>query len=544
MNKNCCFTLIIVVCLVILFPIRSVLAERVARSGISVNSGWTGLPSFIKSGLKSTDSTYNLEGYTVGISYISYGSNGPRGVFSTRYTLTYNHYRALPNTQDFTAERADMFMLDVAEILTIVPSSPVNIYTGIGMGWGIVRLYHWGLPTDPTVDPQKVKDLEKNIGKYYLPFPTIYIPVGLNIRIGDFIISAETGIRDIPYLIGMVTYTFNHRENERIVKKFIPLSSMVRSTTGTIQGTVVDKQTAAPLGRAVVQMLATGMTDLSTNPANGSFTTPGLKPGIVTLAVSKEGYTPDSVSVTVQPGTTVSTVIALEKESTIGAVYGRVIGVQGNPLSATITCSAMAGQGSMPQSSRQVLSDPATGGYFVQLPAGYYAVSASLSGYTPQTKNIQVTRGYKTAVDFALVAQQRVPPPVALKKQAVKRPKVFIEKDKKKIVITEKIFFQLGKSRIMPVSYDILNELAGLLVQNPGIKIRVEGYTDNTGSPSVNLKLSQARAEAVRDYLIRNGVAPDRMTARGYGMKNPIADNRTAKGRAENRRVEFIITSP
>ncbi len=543
MNKNCFFILTTFLCLFALWPAGAAMAEPVARSGVSVSSGWTGLPAFAKNALKTTDSTYNMEGYTIGVSYISYGDKGPRGVFSSRYSLAYSHFRTLPNTQDFTAAHADMFTLDVAEIVTAFPSWPVNLYTGIGMGWGIVHLYHWGLPTDPTVDPQKAKDLENKIGKYYLPFPTIYIPIGLNIRIDDFIISAEAGIRDIPYLIGMVTYTFNHRENERIVRKFVPLSSPEQSYTGKIRGTVVDKQTSAPLGQAVVRMINTGLTDLSTDPATGGFTTPGLKPGVVTLSADKHGYASTTITVTVQPGATVSAVIALEKESTIGAVYGRITSAQGSPLQATVTAAAAAGQGSVSGAGGETTSDPATGGFFITLPAGYYAVSVSQPGYYPQTKNTQVTRGFKTPVDFVLVPQPAVQPPAAVKKEAVKRPRVFIEKDKKRIVITDKIFFRLGKSRIMPVSFDILNELAGLLIQNPGITIRIEGYTDNIGRPSTNLRLSQARAESVRDYLIRKGVAQNRMTARGYGMQNPIADNRTAKGRAENRRVEFIITS-
>ncbi|MCL4468555.1 MAG: carboxypeptidase regulatory-like domain-containing protein [Deltaproteobacteria bacterium] len=515
-----------------------VMADPVARSGISVSSGWTGLPSLARNAFKTTDSTYNMEGYTIGVSYISYGSDGPKGVFSSRYSLAYSHYRTLPNTQDFTAAHADMFMFDVAEIVTAFPSWPVNLYTGIGMGWGIVHLYHWGLPTDPNVDPQKAKDLENQIGKYYLPFPTIYIPIGLNIRIDDFIISAEAGIRDIPYVVGMVTYTFNKRENVRVVKRFIPLSSPEHTYTGKIQGRVIDQGTSAPLGRAVVQMVNTGMTDLSTDPINGSFTTPGLKPGSVTLSAYKEGYTANTVTVTVQPGTTVSTVIGLEKESTIGAAYGRVTNLQGNPLTATISVAVHSHTGGMPQISQQVTGDAATGGFFIKLPAGNYILSASMAGYKAQTKDIHIDKGFKTAVDFVLETEQPAPPPVAMKKQ-----RVFIEKDKKRIVITEKIFFQLGKSRIMPVSFGILNELAGLLIQNPGITIRIEGYTDNIGKPSTNLKLSQARAEAVMSYLARKGVDARRMTAKGYGMASPIANNRTAKGRAENRRVEFTITS-
>ncbi len=538
MKKNCCVMFLSFIAVLLLIPVSGVRADPTARSGISIYSGWTGLPSFVKSAIKSTDSTYNMEGYTVGVSYISYGSDGPKGVFSSRYSLAYSHYRTLPNTQDFTAEHADMFMFDVAEILTIFPSSPVNLYTGIGMGWGIVHLYHWGPPTDPTVDLQKVKDLENQIGKYYLPFPTIYIPIGLNIRIDDFIISAEAGIRDIPYLIGMVTYTFNKQDRVRIVKKFIPLSSPAHVYTGRIEGQVVDKETSAPLGRAVVEMVDTGMTDLSTNPMNGSFTTPGLKPGIVTLSANKQGYTANTVTVTVQAGTAVSTTIRLEKESTLGAAYGRVTNLQGSPLPATITTAALSRESGMSQTSQQLTGDAATGGFFIKLPAGDYAVSASMTGYKAQTKNIHIDRGFKTAVNFAMEPEQAAPPPVAMKKQ-----RVFIEKDKKKIVITEKIFFQLGKSKIMPVSFGILNELAGLLIKNPDIKIRVEGYTDSIGRPATNLRLSQARAEAVMRYLADKGVSSGRMTAKGFGMASPIADNRTAKGRAENRRVEFVITS-
>ena len=136
MNKNCYIFLLFLVGVVFIVSVPRVMADPVARSGISVSSGWTGLPSFVKSAIKTTDSTYNMEGYTIGVSYISYGSSGPKGVFSGRYSLAYSHYRSLPNTQDFTAAHADMFMFDVAEIVTAFPSWPVNLYTGIGMGRG------------------------------------------------------------------------------------------------------------------------------------------------------------------------------------------------------------------------------------------------------------------------------------------------------------------------------------------------------------------------------------------------------------------------
>ena len=526
-------------CLAIIFAAVSVRAEPVERSGVSVSSGWTGLPSFVKSAVKSTDTTMNMEGYSLAVGYVSYGSKGPKSVFSSRYTFTYNHYRSLPNAQGFTAQNADMFIFDVAEILTIFPSLPVNLYTGIGTGWGIVHVYHWGAPA-PDVDPNSVKNTKDAVGKFPLPLPIIYIPVGINIRIKNLIFSAEAGIRDIPYLIGMFTYAFGKEDNVRIVQLPPPPPD-----TGTVTGNVIDRDTKEPLGRAVVEMVNTGMTDLSTNPVSGAFTTPGLKAGIVKLLAYKDGYISNSVTATVLAGKTVSTTIALQRESLIGAVYGIVTDLQGRPLSASISASPVPGSGITAQTVRQAASNPVTGEFFLKLPAGSYAVSASLQSYKTQAKEVVVHKGFKTGIRFTMEPEQLAPPfaPAPTPPVIVQKQKIFIEKEKKRIVITEKIFFKLGKAVIMPVSFGILDELAGVLIKNPNIKIRIEGHTDNTGSPAVNMRLSQARADAVMKYLAGKGVADDRMTAKGYGMTMPVADNRTAAGRAENRRVEFVITA-
>jgi outer membrane protein OmpA-like peptidoglycan-associated protein len=72
--------------------------------------------------------------------------------------------------------------------------------------------------------------------------------------------------------------------------------------------------------------------------------------------------------------------------------------------------------------------------------------------------------------------------------------------------------------------------------------VQVEGYTDNVGSEQYNLTLSQQRGDAVRDYLISQGVSAGNITATGYGLTNPIADNATAAGRAQNRRVQLVVS--
>lgn len=106
----------------------------------------------------------------------------------------------------------------------------------------------------------------------------------------------------------------------------------------------------------------------------------------------------------------------------------------------------------------------------------------------------------------------------------------------------EGLRFENGKSTIKSSSYPHLNLLASMLQEKPDYKLSVNGYTDNVGSAESNLVLSKNRAEAVKTYLIKQGIDATRITADGYGMENPIADNKTSEGRAQNRRVEFFVT--
>ena len=102
--------------------------------------------------------------------------------------------------------------------------------------------------------------------------------------------------------------------------------------------------------------------------------------------------------------------------------------------------------------------------------------------------------------------------------------------------------FELGKAVLLPISRDILTEVARSLVANPQVQVEVAGHTDSTGSRAVNERLSLARAEAVKAFLIENGVAAERMAVQGYASTQPVATNRTASGRAQNRRVELRRT--
>jgi outer membrane protein OmpA-like peptidoglycan-associated protein len=110
------------------------------------------------------------------------------------------------------------------------------------------------------------------------------------------------------------------------------------------------------------------------------------------------------------------------------------------------------------------------------------------------------------------------------------------------ITLSGSVLFASNKSDLLPGAQAKLSEVADALTKEDNLsKIVVEGYTDSQGGASFNQDLSQRRAQSVRDYLVTRGMASDRITSQGFGLNNPIADNSTAEGRANNRRVEIVV---
>jgi len=177
-------------------------------------------------------------------------------------------------------------------------------------------------------------------------------------------------------------------------------------------------------------------------------------------------------------------------------------------------------------SSQKVLSDvqtDETGFYFITLPVG--------KNYTFTVNR----KGYLFYSDVFNLADK--PSDSTYEKNILLQP---VELNA--IVRMKNIQFPNNSFQLEPVSMIELNKLIQLMNDNPSLKIQINGYTDNVGNDADNLKLSENRAKAVVDFLVTKGIDAKRMTWKGFGETQPIADNSTEEGRALNRRTEFKIT--
>ncbi len=168
-------------------------------------------------------------------------------------------------------------------------------------------------------------------------------------------------------------------------------------------------------------------------------------------------------------------------------------------------------------------SNPLTGEYKIILPYGNrYAIRAEANDFISISKNLDLT----VAGDF----------------KEIKGENLSLAPIQAGVTVgLNNIFFQFGRARLETESFFELDRLVELLQQNANMTIEVQGHTDNVGSDEANLKLSQERADAVRDYLVGKKIPLNRVRSVGFGESKPIASNQTTEGQAKNRRVEFVI---
>jgi outer membrane protein OmpA-like peptidoglycan-associated protein len=294
---------------------------------------------------------------------------------------------------------------------------------------------------------------------------------------------------------------------------------------GRIYGFVVDAQSGQPVANAHISVVGQEPSP-QTSDEDGRFITYSLPVGEVALEITHPEYEPAECLASFaepNPAEEIEPIAEVTCRMTPSSLDGRlritVVGKKGRPVPAV----AVAIRG--PSEQRLVSDD--TGQAAVELPAGKYTAYIDDPAYLVAVTDIEVAPREETALIL-----QIVPKP--------SRPRVVVRE--REIIVRSQVSFATGSNEILPNSEPLLLEVADVLLRDASLElIEIQGHTDNRGGRELNMKLSQSRAEAVREWLIRHGVEPARLMAQGYGPTRPIAPNITAHNRARNRRVQFKI---
>jgi outer membrane protein OmpA-like peptidoglycan-associated protein len=330
-----------------------------------------------------------------------------------------------------------------------------------------------------------------------------------------------------------------------------------------IAGTVIDAKSREPVPEAIVRFKDRDLTGMVASQ-QGVFVTGNLTPGTYAFIVTKEGYRDGECEVTVpaaasagagtqqpapaqQPGQVqdpnmaagggqwaapgappadVQTTIRCELKTlpAVGNVTGEVVN--------TATREAVAGAAiTITDKLGRQLELVASGRgefRFENVPAGTVRLNVSAEGYLPTFMEIDVETQKDHRAQVSLNPKPEKPA-VTVTRQEVK--------------LSRKVHFQHDSAEILPDSMSLLQEAAQVIKEHAEIRgIEVQGHTDNTGLPAYNTRLSQERAQAVVDALVKLGVDADKLVAKGYGADKPLVPNLTDFNRAKNRRVQLVIT--
>ncbi len=285
-------------------------------------------------------------------------------------------------------------------------------------------------------------------------------------------------------------------------------------TYGILAGLVTDAKTGKPV-LARITFAEPGIEPIDVDPNTGAFRRDNIPVGTYTVTASADGYFPMTVTIQIEENRITNQSFALNPLAVKSIVTGTVTDRgTGAPLPARILFK----ETKTGVVVAEVNTESATGVYAAEVPVGVYAVSVSAEKYIEQSAAVVVEEGKPTTHNFALV---KVGTTVTLKG----------------------IYFDFNKATIkLPESQEALQAAYQILKENPTIRVEIQGHTDNIGSDEYNQKLSEQRAQAVVDYLVKQmGIDPSRLIAKGYGESKPKASNATPEGRAQNRRVEFVV---
>lgn len=296
-----------------------------------------------------------------------------------------------------------------------------------------------------------------------------------------------------------------------------------------LDGVVMEVGSETPIADARIEYVGPTLTAQVTGP-DGHFVSYPFEAGEVRMQVSHPDRGSaeclaviDAETMPTGDDPRVAVRCELPARPQLGALDGSVRSLAGTPL-ASVTIRLTGPR------SAELTSDAS--GHFTatELPPGAYEMEASAAGHQTRKRALLVPGGQTVFPE--LVLEPALPPPGDSSVRVTKRA----------LVIKRQVHFRKKSAELEPDGFTLLDEIAATLNQNPQLlRVEVQGHTDNRGMPALNRQLSQARAESVREYLVRAGVSADRLSARGYGDSRPLVPNLTDENRARNRRVEFII---
>jgi OOP family OmpA-OmpF porin len=313
---------------------------------------------------------------------------------------------------------------------------------------------------------------------------------------------------------------------EKVVTKEVPVPTPLPPTTGVLTGQVIDSRTAQPVPGAAIKFPGTDLTAALSGEAKGDFKISDLPAGRLRVRVEKEGFKPADFEVDIVAGKPTANsfpVDPAEKEVALAVLAGKVSDESGSPLTGIVEArDVKSGK------TTKLVAEPSTGGFVGRLPVGQYVVMARSTGHLSREKTLTLNPNERVVVDFSL------------RKEPEKR---IARLEGSKIVIAKQVNFKRGSAKIIgKESFAILDEVVDILVRHPNIKkVRVEGHTDNVGGKKYNQKLSEARARAVMEYLVSQGISPARLESQGFGQTRPLVPNTSKRNKAKNRRVDFVI---
>ncbi len=317
------------------------------------------------------------------------------------------------------------------------------------------------------------------------------------------------------------SYSYDPKPEVKIVTKEGPVRTVVKEVfpkVGKLRGRVINSKTLAAVEGAIVTFPGKDLTSLYTD-ADGTFLTYELAPGKHPIMVRRDGFIVGKIMAEIKLGGVVNMDIKLTPDlPKVGTVAGKVVDLKGSPVSCKVVFVGM---------ENKTVPTTGTGEFSAKLKPGSYVVEFKAGRYLRKRKIIRVIAGETVRIGVALSNKGWRP---------------IVRVGAGGIRVFGKIKFAGKTATLDPSSRLTLDWMVHALLANPKVtKVEIQGHTDNRGKLSANMAISQARAAAVKTYLVQNGLSSSRFIVKGYGPRRPKRPNITARNRALNNRIQFVV---